>query len=1277
MRLESLESRYVLDSTVVFNEVMYHPEGPGNPGEWLELHNQMAIDMDLSNWRLDSGVDYTFPAGTVIRAGGYRIVAADPLTLAAATGLTDVLGPWTGSLSNGGERVALFSNHDRLMDALDYRDDGDWPVGADGGGASLAKHHPDAASDSSSNWRTSLEVGGTPGAENFPDGPRLGDTTQLISIDATWRFDDSGADLGTAWRGVGFDDSSWASGNGLLFADDSDLPGPKNTAIDPHAPTVYVRGTFDFQGDPTATQLSLGHVLDDGAVFYLNGTEVYRFNMPAGAVNAATQANSLIGTATAIDDILLPPDALVVGSNLLAIELHQRNTAATFELVQVGPPDTPVPDNLATDPGAFPFAKDVFQNGASDRHQIDHLNNGLYGNGESWIGNSANGFAGVAFSGAATIDRIAWGRSNVTGGDPCGGGVCTDRSLDTYTVQYTTVANPDAATPDGNWTTIGQVTYDGATPTPHLRHLYQFPAVENVTGVRIRIVNTTTAIDEIEVYAPAPPDAVFGATFAATEVLPDPPPIVLSEVSGTVGQSFFIELHNPDDAPVSIDGFVLASSTGSRFVLPPQILGPGQYLAVDQNDWPFQDTDGDRIFLFNADESLLLDAVSLKDSLQGRSDQHDGRWQTPLTATPNAANVFSFRDEIVINEIMYHPRTTVTQPDAIEFIELVNRSSAPVDLAGWRLDDAISLTFPSGTVIAANDFLVVSNDYVGAESLYPATDFVPVNYAGMLSNRSERIQLLDNIGNLADEVTYYDSGRWSVLADGGGTSLELIDSRADNDVPESWQSSDEAGTWNTYTYRAVATSDNSTEMYHEFILGLLDQGIVLVDDISVIEDPDGSAVPLLQNGTFETDNLGLTPASWRINGDHRGTVVLDPDNPLQHVLRLEADGPAEDRFNHAETTFLGNAAIQNGMEYELSFRAKWLAGSNQLHSRFFFNRMPRTTLLDVPAATGTPGLPNTRQIANSGPTFQNLRQFPPLPDPAEDVVVSVDIADPDAVSSATLWYSVDGGVWESQSLSHVSADTYAAAIPGQSAGRLIQFYVEAQDGMGMSTTFPAGGGASRALIRVQDGQAATRDIHNFRILMTPADTALLHTPTNRLSNATLPATVIYNESEIFYDVGVSLRGSNAGRSDNNHVSFYISFDPTQLFRGVHSSAVLDRSGRGATAPFSQDELLIKHLANVSGDIPSMYDDLVHVIAPNPIHSRTALLMMERYSNDYLDSQFANGSEGNLFKLELFYVPLNTTDGNPESPKLPSPYFHPPSKELEDLGSDKEAYRQHL
>src|SRR6266496_4393275 len=44
----------------------------------------------------------------------------------------------------------------------------------------------------------------------------------LITSGATWKYLDTGVDPGTAWRGPGFDDSSWASGAAQLGFGDGD-----------------------------------------------------------------------------------------------------------------------------------------------------------------------------------------------------------------------------------------------------------------------------------------------------------------------------------------------------------------------------------------------------------------------------------------------------------------------------------------------------------------------------------------------------------------------------------------------------------------------------------------------------------------------------------------------------------------------------------------------------------------------------------------------------------------------------------------------------------------------------------------------------------------------------------------------------------------------------------------------------------------------------------------------------------------------------------------------
>src|SRR4051812_37032546 len=200
------------DSVVVFNEVQYHPVTNEAANEWVELNNQMTIDIDLSAWSLKGDIAYTFAEGTIISGGGYLVVASSPSALQTDTGLTNVLGPFSGRLKNSGGSLELRDRNDRLMDQLQFSDSGKWPLAPDGSGATLAKRDPDSTSDDPDHWGSSVLSGGTPGARNFPavTAPRR---SSLIPLNSLWRFEASGTDLGTAWREPGFDDTSWAGRN--------------------------------------------------------------------------------------------------------------------------------------------------------------------------------------------------------------------------------------------------------------------------------------------------------------------------------------------------------------------------------------------------------------------------------------------------------------------------------------------------------------------------------------------------------------------------------------------------------------------------------------------------------------------------------------------------------------------------------------------------------------------------------------------------------------------------------------------------------------------------------------------------------------------------------------------------------------------------------------------------------------------------------------------------------------------------------------------------------
>ena len=611
-----------------------------------------------------------------------------------------------------------------------------------------------------------------------------------------------------------------------------------------------------------------------------------------------------------------------------------------------------------------------------------------------------------------------------------------------------------------------------------------------------------------------------------------------------------------------------------------------------------------------------------------------------------------------------------------EWIELYNRGAAPVDLTGWKLDGGIGYDFPDETSIPSGGYLVVAKDAVALTVKHPSAIIIG-DYSNRLGNRGDQIVLKDPVGNPADEVCYQDSGYWHSAADGRGSSLELRDPDGDNAIAESWAPSDETSrsSWQTYTYEGVAVDDGiGNNVFHEFLLGFLDSGELLLDDVSVVEDPGGANIEFIQNRDFGRDDLGTVPDKWRCLGTHgshgRTVVVNDPDSPGNKCLHVVATGPTEDKHNKIETTFANGQRVVARRTYRISFRAKWLSGSNQINTRLYFNYLQNTRLLKVPRVWGTPGGPNTALVTNAGPTITAFRHEPVVPDAGQGVTVFARANDPDGIARMTLFYSVDAGAVRSTTMLDTGNGLYMGSIPPLPARRIVRLYVRGDDSSSGVSYYPPAGPQAGAFYKVQDGFADSTGVrHNFRIVMAESDRQFLFQNTNRLSNDRFPVTVIEDERTVYYDVGLRLKGSAFGRFNASHYGFNIRFQPDRRFRGVHGSISIERS-----TPLK--EVFAKHLLNrAGGAYASFYDDVAFIINPSTGDRSVGLLSMARHSENYFDSHFPNASTaGTLFNQELLYNP-NGTDGGPEGLKRGNPYNHTNGRyDLEDRGLDKEPYR---
>ncbi len=172
--------------SVVINEIMYHPPSGDDADEYIELANISDGALNLRGWSFSAGLGFTFPDVSV-PPGGYLVVASDPAQFIVTYGpVENLVGGWTGSLSNRGERIGLVDLRGDPVDELEYSDQGDWATRTrvldtgepgwvwesphDGGGSSLELVQALLTNKAGQNWLPSAG-GPTPGASNSVAAP--------------------------------------------------------------------------------------------------------------------------------------------------------------------------------------------------------------------------------------------------------------------------------------------------------------------------------------------------------------------------------------------------------------------------------------------------------------------------------------------------------------------------------------------------------------------------------------------------------------------------------------------------------------------------------------------------------------------------------------------------------------------------------------------------------------------------------------------------------------------------------------------------------------------------------------------------------------------------------------------------------------------------------------------------------------------------------------------------------------------------------------------------
>jgi hypothetical protein len=239
---------------------------------------------------------------------------------------------------------------------------------------------------------------------------------------------------------------------------------------------------------------------------------------------------------------------------------------------------------------------------------------------------------------------------------------------------------------------------------------------------------------------------------------------------------------------------------------------------------------------------------------------------------------------VAINEIMWNPAV----PDA-QYVELVNNSTnITYDLSGWQLQ-GLTYTFPSGSLLAPQSFLVLAANAPAFAAAYGATNLVFDTFSSTLTP-GQTLSLLQPSGAsnlIVAQVQFDDVLPWPTNANNPGVSLQLIDSQQDN-----WR----VGNWSTGQTNVppvvpqwVESSATGTASSSTIYIYLQSAGDVYVDDIEIVAGSvPGVGANVLPDGNFKSGFPGPWVVSPNLTGSALSSSVQYDGADSLHVVSTSA-----------------------------------------------------------------------------------------------------------------------------------------------------------------------------------------------------------------------------------------------------------------------------------------------------------------------------------------------------------------------------------------------------
>jgi len=727
----------------------------------------------------------------------------------------------------------------------------------------------------------------------------------------------------------------------------------------------------------------------------------------------------------------------------------------------------------------------------------------------------------------------------------------------------------------------------------------------------------------------------------------------------------FIELYNHSTNSVDVSGCILTDDPATnKFVIPAStVIGPAGFVSFTQSQFGFTlNGAGETLYFIKPDGSRVLDAVQFGAQANGVSY---GRWPDGAndfyaftTNTPGTNNSTILIGDIVINELMYDP---ISGNDDDQYIEIYNKGTNAVNLAGWQFTSGITFTFPANTLIAPNGYLVVALNLTNLFAKYPNLNSGNTvgNYTGKLSHNGESVMLSmpqtfytnTTILVAEDQVTYDVGGRWGEWSSGGGSSLELIDPRANHRLASNWADSDETqkSVWTDIVTTGVLDNGANYDPSIDYAqIGLLDAGECLVDNVEV----DYNSINYVSNGTFESGTNG-----WSFQGCLTRSSLENTGYVSGHSLHIRCSDRVWTGDNSCQVALNANS-LAAGQIVTLKFKARWLHGWPEALLRLNGNWLEATGPLSVPTNLGSPGGPNSQYVTNAGPAIYNVTHTPSLPAANQSAVITAQVHDPNGIQSLTLNYRLDPATTytavamkdDGTGGDAVPSDgVFSATIPGQAANQIAAFYISATDSRGAVTRFPALRNdnelARECLVMFGDGNpGGSFGVYHLWITQT---NATRWASLSDLSNEGNDCTFV-NDSRVIYNMQGRFAGSPYHQEFDTpagslcHYKWIFNDDDKFLgatdFNKIHQPG----NGPGDDASIQREQLANSFLRALG--VPWLYKRYVAVYING---NRRGTLMEDTQvpGSDVIKEHFPNDADGFLYKMQPWFEMAPSPSGS--------------------------------